>query len=447
MYHRRAKSLLTVLLTGLCIKVFAQTNGSGSNPINGKENNPYSKYGLGELSNGNNTVLRGMGNITSAYANPYQANTDNPASYSYLKRTTFEVGAQASGRTIHGKLDGADVSYKSGTASVAYMNLAFPVSKNAGMILGFRPYAHTFYRLEDTLTTTTVPASPIGSVIRRYEGQGGLNDAFLGGSFKFKGLSLGINAGYLFGTTQQTDVLLPFDTLTINNAFSSEFTKRSRIGGLHWKGGLMYEAKLDSTHVLRVGGTVGMSQKVNEHYSEYHLARYYYGDTIIRDTNYNVAETKGKLTLPLTYSIGVMLSRTGKWGVGLDYTATQWNLFSSELNTSMNAGIASSSYKASLGGEYTPDAGNIKKYLSRATYRLGAYYGTDYLQLQSQTLPYYGITAGFSLPFKRSLSEIHAAIDGGVLGTTNNGLTRQNYIRVTLGLTFNDLWFIKRRLD
>ncbi len=447
MYHCLAKSLLTVLLTVLCINVFAQTSGSGSNPRNGHENNPYTKYGIGELRNGNNTVLKGMANITSAFVSPFQANTDNPASYSFLKRTTFEVGANASSRNMQGNVDGSAISYKTGTASVGYMNLAVPVGKKGGFCFGFRPYSGVFYSLVDTIRTTTTPPSPIGDAIKSYNGEGALNDAFVGGSARFKGLSIGFNAGYIFGTIRHTAALIPIDQLTINNAFYSEFTNYTRIGGIHWKGGLMYEAKLDSTHVLRFGGTLTMNQKLTEHYKEYHVASYNYGDTVIRDTSLFIPEQKGKLTLPLSYSIGVMLARTGKWGLGIDYTATQWNLFNSELNTQMNAGIASSSYKISLGGEYIPDADNIKRYLSRATYRLGAYYGSDYLQLQSQNIPYYGVTAGFSLPFKRSLSQIHAAIDGGVLGTTNNGLMKQNYLRFSVGVSLNDLWFIKRKLE
>jgi hypothetical protein len=186
---------------------------------------------------------------------------------------------------------------------------------------------------------------------------------------------------------------------------------------------------------------------LKQHFSEYHIAYYNFTDTVTRDTSYNLPETEGRLTMPLSYSVGIMLTRDNKWGVGVDYKATKWSEFKSDLNSYMNTGIAASSYRISVGGEYTPDAENLRHYLSRGTYRLGAYYGTDYLQLQNTSLPYYGITAGASLPFRRTLSQVHAAIDVGVLGTTENNLNRHNYVRFTLGISLNDLWFVKRRLE
>jgi len=92
MYLLRTRSLLIVLFVLGCGAVFCPRQNTVSNPTNGRENNPYSKFGIGEFVNSNNTVLRGMGNVTSAYANPFQVNSDNPASYSFLQRTTFEVG-------------------------------------------------------------------------------------------------------------------------------------------------------------------------------------------------------------------------------------------------------------------------------------------------------------------------------------------------------------------
>ena len=142
MCHHHAKCLLIALFIFACAKVSAQTTASSgtntSNPLTEHENNPYNKYGIGELWNGNNTVLQGMANITSAYENAFECNTDNPASYSFLKRTTYEVGFTASmtGVTALGS------SYTTGTASLNYLNIGIPVNKNAGICLGFKPYTY-----------------------------------------------------------------------------------------------------------------------------------------------------------------------------------------------------------------------------------------------------------------------------------------------------------------
>jgi hypothetical protein len=142
-----------------------------------------------------------------------------------------------------------------------------------------------------------------------------------------------------------------------------------------------------------------------------------------------------------------MLMHNEKWGVGIDYSASKWSGYSSTPNTVMDTNIAASSYKMSIGGEITPDINSISSYFSRATYRMGFYYGKDYLKINNTDIPFYGVTLGTSLPFKRSLSHIHLAMDIGSIGTTSNSLLKENYFKFTVGMSFNDLWFIKRRLE
>lgn len=424
--------------------VSAQTTSSASNPLNGKENNPYTKYGLGELMNPNSTVLRGMADISSAYANAYRINSDNPASYSFLQRTTYEVGAYGVSRTVQGTIAGEQTSYKTGTATIAYMNFAVPVKNIGGFSFGFRPYSRVYYSLVDSLGASS---SPVLNAAKWYWGEGALQNAYIGGSAKYKGLSVGINVAYLFGTINRNATLVPKNDTSIDQSFRTDYSTYTRVGGINWKAGIQYETKLDSTHYIRIGGTLALSQGIKQHLNEYHITSYTFSDTIARDTSLNTQEAVDKMIMPTQYSIGIMIGRLNKWSVGLDYRATNWSQFNSKPDSSMNLGVGTSSYKMSIGSEYTPDINNTKNYFARATYRLGAYYGKDYLQIGSQTLPYYGITAGMSFPFRRSFSQLHIALDAGQLGTTQNGLMKQNYFRFTVGLSLNDLWFIKRKYD
>ena len=444
MFHPRAKFFLIFLFIFRCFEASAQTSASSgtntSNPLSDRENNPYSKYGVGELQNGNNTVLKGMGNVTSAFENEYEVNTDNPASYAFLKRTTFEAGAMASTRNVNAYNE----SYTTGTASLSYLNIAFPIGHNAGLCLGFRPFSHSYYSLSDTLPQ---PNSPIGETIRSYNGDGGLNNAFIGLAYKYKDLSIGANFGYMFGTIQHSTQVIPYDTLLSNKAYVADFVNYNRIGGIYWKAGALYEHKIDSNYTIRIGGTLTISQKLNEKYNAYQISIYNFGDTLVNDTSLNSGQVQGKLKLPLTYSIGVMLAHNNKWDIGIDYTATKWSDFQSSVEPTMDSGVAKASYKISIGGEYTPDATNIRSYSSRITYRLGMYYGTDYLSFQNTQLPVYGVTVGASLPFRRSTSHLHTSLDIGRIGTTTNNLIQETYVRFSLGMSFNDLWFIKRKYD
>ena len=437
-----AKFFYTGLLLLCVLNVSAQTSNV-SNPTNGRENNPYSKYGIGELLNSNNASVRGMGNLSSTYANPYEVNSENPASFAFIQRTTFELGGTASIRT----LKASGLTYKTGTTTVSYLSLGFPVHKNAGISFGFKPYTHVYYNMVDTLNSTTNPVSPIGQIVRSYNGEGGLNTAYFGAGYKLKEFSIGVNMGYTFGTINSTAATVPIDTATYNGAFITEFNKNTRINGFNWKVGVMYEHKLDSQYTLRLGGTFAWMQSLTERYSAYEISTHSLGDTLLNIVTDSTVNKYGQLTLPMSFTVGAMLARNNKWGLGVDFAYTDWSGFKSTPNNLFDTGVGKSSYKISLGGEITPDVNNLRSYLSRVTYRLGFYYGVDYVKLYNTTLPCYGVTAGVSLPFKRSLSRLNMAIDLGRLGTNTNNLIQQSYVRFTLGITISDRWFIPRKYD
>ena len=90
---------------------------------------------------------------------------------------------------------------------------------------------------------------------------------------------------------------------------------------------------------------------------------------------------------------------------------------------------------------------DIRNYFSRVTYRFGLYYGTDYLNIYNTPLPVYGVTVGGTLPFRRTFSSLHMALDIGRLGTTTNSLIQETYVRFSLGVSFNSKWFIPRKYD
>ena len=443
MYNFPRKWLLVILFFSLCNTLKAQTLGT-SNHNSERENNPYSKYGIGELWNGNSTAIKAMSNITSAYNDPFIINADNPASYSSLVLTTFEGGAIASRRTI---TNATGASYTTSTASLGYLCLGLPINKNAGLSFGLRPYSKTYYALVDTSIT------PVGQTMRSYAGDGGLSYAYLGAAYKFKGLSIGFNFGYLFGNYRNFTTVNGIDSLAINRAYEAQFAKYNRLGGIYWKGGFNYTHKFsDSQYVFTLGGTLSLGQNIKETVSSYRISIYNFGDTLVNDTNraYSYADRTGKLKLPVSYSIGVMMSKNEKWGLGIDYTATNWAGYNSSPDSSWNYGIASQTYKLAIGGQFTPNSADLNNYFSRVTLRAGLYYGTDYVRLQNTTMSCYGFTLGGSFPYKRNVrtfSRLQASIDIGRMGTTANNLLQQSYVRFGLGLTFNEKWFIPRKYE
>lgn len=441
MYRFPVKCLATLLTLFLGTATFAQTS-SYSNPNSENENNPYSKYGIGELWNGNSTAIKGMGSITSGYADPYIINSDNPASYSWLSATTFQGGLVGSYRTI---TNAAGASYSTGTASLGYLNIGFPIRHKGGISFGLKPVSHSYYALVDTSYTQ------LGRTMRSYAGDGGLSYAYLGGSYQFKGFSIGVNIGYMFGNYRNYTSVSSIDTLVTNRAYTAQFANYTNIGGLYWKGGLMYTHSIHDTGLTySIGATLTLGQDLNERFSNYQISIFNFGDTIVNDTSTALADRKGKLRMPVSYSVGIMLANSDKWKAGVDFAMSNWSRFNSAPDSNMNLGVGSQSYKLSVGGEYTPNSADMQNYFSRVSYRMGFYYGQDYMRVQNTNLPVYGITLGASFPYKkntRTHSRIHTSFDFGRIGTQTGTLLQQTYIRFGLGLSFNDLWFIQRKYE
>jgi hypothetical protein len=130
---------------------------------------------------------------------------------------------------------------------------------------------------------------------------------------------------------------------------------------------------------------------------------------------------------------------------GLDYSYTDWSKVSNNLGRSTSL---PASHKVSVGGEYIPDIESISNYYKRITYRVGGsiektpydFLGNGYYAIDKN------VSFGVALPL-RNLSLLNIAYQVGRRGLiTENGLEEQ-YHRITLGLTFSDLWFQKQKIN
>ncbi|GAA4456298.1 hypothetical protein [Rurimicrobium arvi] len=398
------------------------------------ENNPYSRYGVGEEFNAINPAIKAMGGISAVYQDPYIVNTENPASYATIKNFTYEGGAEGRSRTI---ISG-NSRYRTGAFALSYLNLAIPMGKYAGAVIGFKPVTKVNYLLYDTVQ------SLIGPTSYEYSGTGGLNNFFIGAAAKIKGLSVGVNFGYMFGTIRQSNWYKT--TVTTNYVNNSEFISSNSMGGFNFKLGLTYEHDLGKDYMLRIGGTADLSQKINTEVSEFWISHpFYSSDTTGSDTAYSVKSAMRKITLPGSYSGGIFLAKGDRWGVGVTYKTTNWSQFS---KPNIIDSIGSSAYKVALGAEYTPNVLSLYKYWQRVTYRAGFNLGNDYVSINGKQANYYAATFGLSLPFRRTNDRIHTSFEIGKLGNSANGLLQQNFIRFNIGVSFNDKsWFVKRKYD
>jgi hypothetical protein len=97
----------------------------------------------------------------------------------------------------------------------------------------------------------------------------------------------------------------------------------------------------------------------------------------------------------------------------------------------------------SLGAEFTPNYFS-HNYLKRVRYRLGAYYATPYAKVDGRDgANEYSVSAGFGFPLFQSKSMFNVSGQWVKVSPKVKGMMSENYLKLNIGLTFNEQWFQK----
>jgi long-subunit fatty acid transport protein len=211
-----------------------------------------------------------------------------------------------------------------------------------------------------------------------------------------------------------------------------------------FKAGFAYRANLKSDLFLNMGATLDLNSTLNAKQVKRFATMDLSGITVI---NADTLEKSASFTqqIPVAKRFGLSIEKLAKWMVGVDYTYTDWSKVNNNLGRSATL---PASHKVAIGGEYTPDIESISSYFKRTTYRVGASYEKtpyDFLGNGSYAVDK-NLSFGVALPL-RNLSLLNIAYQVGRRGLiTDNGMEEQ-YHRLTLGLTFSDLWFQKQKIN
>lgn len=387
-------------------------------------NSPYSRYGVGLLSDQSLGVNRQMGGIGYGLRSNKYINILNPASFSEADTLTMLFEAGFSLQNVNFKEGSKRINAKN--ASFDYIAVEFRVCKNLGMSAGFLPYSTVGYSFSNTTNAGTNEES-----INSYNGSGGIYQPFIGLGWKpFKGVSVGVMGSYIYG-----DI-----THEVGINFTNS-TDRSRTYNVSMKSykldfGAQYSTRLGQKHDLTVGAVYSLGHDLN--------AKAKITDITSSSSVTNNIENSFKL--PHTYGIGFAYGYKGEWKFGADYTLQQWSsssFFGIEKGVDRN--------KISIGAEYTPSrlSNNIFKMMS---YRAGGYYAGPYTEIKGEKgCEEYGVSAGISLPFfnnnnRNSHATLHISGQFIHLKPQAAGMITENYLRINLGITFNESWFMKLKV-
>ena len=366
-------------------------------------------------------------------------NLANPASYSTLELTTFDVGAsmdirQLSKTNITGK--------KQFNSTLSHITFGVPVNRFSAMSFGLVPYTDLGYKFSNSGLVDTTKVNYI------YSGEGGISKAYLGYGFKLgKKFSFGFNLAYLFGNLTQSRGFEFANQLT--TVFNSRTQYSNAVGGLSYDYGLQFSTDLndESKFIFGYTGNAGGSLNSKNNIVTTRYKKDVLGNELATaDSTYFAEGAKNKIKMPLTHTAGFAFEKTNAWVLGADVSYSRWSDY---REGSSNPGL-NDSYGLVVGGQITPDANSVSSYFKLVDYRLGFKYDKTFVQVGNDDINQYAVTFGFGLPLPRNRSsfyKINLSTELGNRGTLANNLVRDRYVNIHLGFTLNDKWFQKSYIE
>lgn len=426
------KNIITLLM--------ALATAAAANAQSGT-NSPYSQYGLGVLSDQSQGFNRGMNGLAIGLRQSNQVNMLNPASYSCVDSLTMIFDVGLSGQVTNFKE--GNMKINANNADFEYAVAAFRLMKKMGLSFGLVPFSNIGYNYSSTENVGTSATTSTET----HSGSGGIHQAFIGVGWNFfKGLSIGVNGSYLWGAYDRTQ------TISSNDAYVNTVTKAYSTTVQSWKldFGMQYSQAIGKNDVVTLGTTYSLGHNLGS-------------DPVLTTTNTNSQTAVSTsfeqtalnaLSIPHAFGAGLAWEHNKKFIVGADYSLQKWGeLKYPELNPTtgkyvLKKGLLSDRHKVTVGGEWTPNWQSRKIY-NRVRYRVGASYNTPYFKVNGKDGPKeISVSAGFGIPITNNWNNgSYLNISGQWVKASAKDLITENTFRINIGLTFNERWFNKLKVN
>lgn len=514
----RSNILSRIIL--LFVLVVCGTNLGAQNPSVQTTVSPYSRYGIGDFQFNGGLLNSAMGGGGIALRNdslvPQYVNLLNPASMTSHPLVNYEIGI--SSHAV--KVQSASSEGQFNRTTLSHFALAFPVTKYWGASVGLVPYSTVGYNVakDDYI-------QDIGDVQFRYEGSGGISQAFFSNGFRPFGymprrfllsedydelrrlndtstikskmrfrnnmanISIGVNVSYLFGSLINIRRDVFPDSL---NTFNTKISKYTTFRDVYVTGGIQYTFRFPRTlnpqyialpdsmvtktkffgnkYYFKRGTEIDTAQlfikkpgarvtfglvfappmEINVSYDLMALTYKKFGTfEQVRDTIVNESAQPSRMVLPMMGGFGFAIKKDYKWMFQADYTVQMWEDF-----RYMGQDIhLKNSQRITAGFQFQPQLAGRGNFMSATQYRFGFRYYETYLELNSIRLTEMTVNFGMAFPlpyrtrFGEPVSRVSLNIEAGQRGTTDSGLLKESFVRATLGITINDRWFMRYKLD
>ncbi len=396
---------------------------------------PYSFFGIGDQRSAATIENQQMGGL-GMYTDSIHINLQNPAAYGKLRLTTYAFG----GAHREFRLKTFEEEQRTSVTNMEYITLAFPLGNRVGAGLGLKPRSSVGYALDAESTNEN------GALVTNiFTGEGGLNQAFFSiGMQVLPNLHLGASIRFNFGLLEnqrlQSVEGVQFGTID---------SRSSDISGWDFNYGLTYTPKISESLTLftsaRVNTQANLVSTNSQQIGSFSVSS---GDEVeVVDVDLDALGLRNtEIKIPTRTSFGLGIGQDKKWFIGGEYSFQDYGSFDNPFVSVEGLEYTDASTYA-LGMYFIPDYASFSNYLKRVNYRAGLRYDKSGLVINGKEINNFGITFGFGLPLGGAFSNLNLGFELGRRGTSAANLVEESYLKIGVGLSLNDRWFQKRKIN
>lgn len=391
---------------------------------------PYSRFGYGILSDHATSAQRAMGGVGYAMNSGRQINVMNPAAYAAMDSLTFlfDMGIDLTSLWSSEVDDeGKKVSAQDFGGGLDYATMQVPLCKFLGASVGLVPYSSVGYSF----------GSEIENGVASRQGSGSINELYAGiGGCLFRGFSIGANISYMFGTIVNDNYAV------VSSTQNALFQRQIEVRDYNLNFGAQYGFYINPANRITLGLVYSPGKSFLGHAKSYQILN----DANTAPELYEEKSLKGNYSRPDTWGAGVNYTWRNSLMIEADLTYQPWDkakflTYSSEGSTPMHF---AKRYKGALGLQWLPDSRG--GYLKRIRYRIGGYYNRDYLIIKGNNVREHGLSLGFGFPVPTFKTIVNLGVEWKHRQATPNALIKEDYLNITLGINFNEMWFNKSKI-
>ncbi len=401
---------------------------------------PYTMYGVGELHTPGTVAQRSMGGVGVAMQSNLVYNPLNPAALGNMMQQSFIFNFGVEGQNFYAKQGDTKTSFNS--FNVRDIAIQFPITKRLAMSASVTPYSSVGYRILTEEKNPDVLAD-IGYVDYYYTGEGSITEAKLAMGWEpFKRFYIGASAMFYIGDIDRYNTTR-ITALTAGQGTFSSASKLNNLSASRIMGnvGVQYHIIMKPKAALTVGAVYDFGGELKAKTKEFISSNNVFSDTV------SMKKGVSPIALPRSISAGLYF-HSPKFVAGFDYVYQDWE--SKNEYDEVNKVGYTNTHTYKLGLQFTPNRGDVRRVMNRWSYRLGARYGQSYMTFYGTKLPEVALTLGVGIPIKLfGTSSIDVGVELGRRGTLSNGLIRDNYFKISLGMSMfgEDYWFSRYKID